>query len=78
MAEIPIQEKHRRSMLPLIIGALLVLGLLWWLMSRRGDNDDRDTVRTDTAVVAPATTVPPTDTVITTPAGTATSGTATP
>ena len=57
MAEIPIQEKRGGSKLPLILGALLLLLLLGWCLTR---NRDDDTVRSDTAG---ATTTVPADTV---------------
>lgn len=61
MAEIPIQERKHRSMLPLIIGALVVLALLGWLLSRR--NDDRTTEAatgtTVTDTLAPVTSTTP-------------------
>lgn len=37
MAEIPIERKTRSSMLPLIIGAVVLLALLGWWFSRRND-----------------------------------------
>ncbi|MFL5580394.1 MAG: hypothetical protein ACJ8AO_08470 [Gemmatimonadaceae bacterium] len=62
MAEIPIQEKKRRNLLPLILGALVLLLLLGWCMRRGRDNDAN---RTDTAgAIAPA----PTDTAVAAPA----------
>jgi hypothetical protein len=61
VAEIPIQEKKRRNLLPLILGALVLLLLLGWCMRRGRDNDAN---RTDTAgAIAPA----PTDTAVAAP-----------
>lgn len=55
MAQIPIERKNRSSMLPLIIGAILLLLLLGWCWSRR-DNDDVVPAASDTTAAAGAAT----------------------
>jgi hypothetical protein len=48
MAEIRIEEKRRRNLLPLIIGALLLLALAGWCATRDRDGaDTADGARTD-------------------------------
>jgi len=54
VAEIPIQPKRNKSMLPWIIGAIVLLLVLWLLLGR-GDDDDAtpagaDTTRTTSSV----------------------------
>lgn len=39
MAEIPIQEKRKRNIWPLIIGAIVLLLALWLLLGRKKDDD---------------------------------------
>ncbi|HEX2723026.1 MAG TPA: hypothetical protein VHM24_08910 [Gemmatimonadaceae bacterium] len=57
MADIPIQPKRSTSILPWIIGAIVVALLLWFLLARRADDDDRpagaDTTKTS-SLVTPA------------------------
>jgi hypothetical protein len=64
VAEIPIQEKRRRNLIPLILGALALLLLLGWCMRQGRDETAPATgdtaavvtpVPTDTALVAPTT-----------------------
>ena len=67
MAEIPIQRKEhekKRSLLPMILGALALLALLGWCVTR--DRDEAPATDTsavvapvDTATVAPAPVIPP-------------------
>jgi hypothetical protein len=54
MAEIPIQQKQKRNILPLIIGAIALLALLGWCMSRNNTSGVADT--SAAAVSAPVDT----------------------
>ena len=48
MAEIPIQPKRNRSILPLILGLIVIAALIWFLMSRRNHDDTTPPAGTDT------------------------------
>jgi hypothetical protein len=59
VAEIPIQPKRGAGIWPWIIGAIVVLLLLWFLLNRRADTDDvtpagTDTTKTTSTMSAPS------------------------
>jgi hypothetical protein len=57
MAEIPIQEKRSRGVLPLIIALIVVAALIWYIMARRGEAKPvpagLDSTRTGASPAAP-------------------------
>lgn len=55
MAEIPIERKEGRNWLPLVLGALALLALLWYFLGRRGDDTVAATADTTAVAAAPAT-----------------------
>ena len=58
MAEIPIQEKKSRSMLPLLLALLVVVALIWYFMSYRNKPETApagvDSTKTGASPTAPA------------------------
>src|SRR5690606_16255405 len=78
MAEINV-ERRERSMAPwLIIGALLLIALLWWLLSGNNERDNVAAVTDTTGVVAPGAmgTADPAAATMTPESGTGSMGTA--
>ena len=67
MAEIPIQQKQKRNILPLIIAAIALLALLGWCMSRNNAGGVADTTA--------AAVSPPVDTGMSVPSGAGTAPT---
>jgi hypothetical protein len=58
MAEIPIQPKKNRSIVPLIIGLIIIVALIWYFMSRR-NNDTTVPAATDSTRTSSATLTAP-------------------
>lgn len=55
MAEIPIQRKEGRNIWPWVIGAIVLLALLWFLFGRqRGDTTAATTTDSTATMMAPA------------------------
>lgn len=56
MAEIPIEKKERSNLLPLLLGALLLLALLGWCVTRDRDVEPVPGAADTTAVMTPGDT----------------------
>lgn len=57
MAEIPIEKKERSNLLPLLLGALLLLALLGWCVTRDRNVEPVPGAADTTAVMTPGDTM---------------------
>lgn len=55
MAELHVQPKKRSSILPWILGALVLLGLIWLLSRNKHDDNNNSTANNSTTTAAPVT-----------------------